>query len=225
MSACSAPVRRWRPRRAPTSWSARAITPGCGTRCSAPATRASACVMLDPTDYPNTHPMALVCADALQKAGVNVDVAATDWGTRGAAPQQPQAAGRGRLERVLHLPERHQQFRPGQPSRPARQWRPGLVRLAARAGAGGAAHAMVRRAGPGGAEAGLRRRCSARSSRTRPTSRSAPITTPPPTAGIKGVRMGFVQFYGVEPASLPYKRKRPSRPWRAGLRSRRRGAG
>ena len=38
-------------------------------------------VMLDPTDYPNTHPMALVCADAFQKAGVNVDVAATDWGT------------------------------------------------------------------------------------------------------------------------------------------------
>ena len=38
-------------------------------------------VMLDPTDYPNIHPMALVCADAFQQAGINVDVAASDWGT------------------------------------------------------------------------------------------------------------------------------------------------
>ena len=38
-------------------------------------------VMLDPTDYPQTHAMALVMADAFQKAGFNVDVASTDWGT------------------------------------------------------------------------------------------------------------------------------------------------
>ena len=38
-------------------------------------------VMLDPTDYPATHAMALVMADAFTKAGVNVDLVALDWGT------------------------------------------------------------------------------------------------------------------------------------------------
>ena len=38
-------------------------------------------VMLDPTDYPTTHAMVLVMADALQRCGMNVDVAASDWGT------------------------------------------------------------------------------------------------------------------------------------------------
>lgn len=38
-------------------------------------------VMLDPTDYAAIHAMALVMVDAFRKAGVNVDVAATDWGT------------------------------------------------------------------------------------------------------------------------------------------------
>ena len=38
-------------------------------------------VMLDPTDYPSTHAMALVAADAFQKCGLNVDLVSTDWGT------------------------------------------------------------------------------------------------------------------------------------------------
>ena len=38
-------------------------------------------VMLDPTDYPATHAMALVMADAFQKSGVNLDLVSTDWGT------------------------------------------------------------------------------------------------------------------------------------------------
>ena len=38
-------------------------------------------VMLDPTDYPATHAMALVMADAFQKSGMNVDLVSTDWGT------------------------------------------------------------------------------------------------------------------------------------------------
>ena len=53
-------------------------------------------VLLDPTDYPNTHPMVLVCADAFQKAGVNVDVAASDWGTvvqRRASRKPPDQGG------------------------------------------------------------------------------------------------------------------------------------
>ena len=38
-------------------------------------------VALDPTDYPAIHAMALVMVDALQKSGMNVEVAASDWGT------------------------------------------------------------------------------------------------------------------------------------------------
>ncbi len=38
-------------------------------------------VMLDPTDYPSTHALALVAADAFQKSGMNVDVVSMDWGT------------------------------------------------------------------------------------------------------------------------------------------------
>ncbi len=38
-------------------------------------------VFLDPTDYPATHAMALVMADAFQRCGVNVDLVSTDWGT------------------------------------------------------------------------------------------------------------------------------------------------
>ena len=36
---------------------------------------------LDPTDYPATHAMALVMADAFTKCGLNVDLVSTDWGT------------------------------------------------------------------------------------------------------------------------------------------------
>jgi len=53
-------------------------------------------VVLDPTDYPNTHPMVLVCVDAMQKAGINVDVAASDWGTvvqRRASRRPPDQGG------------------------------------------------------------------------------------------------------------------------------------
>jgi peptide/nickel transport system substrate-binding protein len=38
-------------------------------------------VFLDPTDYPSTHAMALVMADAFEKCGLNVDLVSTDWGT------------------------------------------------------------------------------------------------------------------------------------------------
>lgn len=38
-------------------------------------------VLLDPTDYPSTHALAAVAADALQKSGVNVELVSTDWGT------------------------------------------------------------------------------------------------------------------------------------------------
>lgn len=38
-------------------------------------------VFLDPTDYPATHAMALVMADAFQKCGLNVDLVSSDWGT------------------------------------------------------------------------------------------------------------------------------------------------
>lgn len=38
-------------------------------------------VVLDPTDYPSTHAMALVMVDAMQKSGLTVDLVSTDWGT------------------------------------------------------------------------------------------------------------------------------------------------
>ncbi len=38
-------------------------------------------VVLDPTDYPSIHATALVMIDALQKSGMNVEVASSDWGT------------------------------------------------------------------------------------------------------------------------------------------------
>ncbi|SDR43572.1 peptide/nickel transport system substrate-binding protein [Rhizobiales bacterium GAS191] len=53
-------------------------------------------VMLDPTDYPSTHALALVAADAFQKCGLNVDLLAMDWGTlvqRRASRQPPDKGG------------------------------------------------------------------------------------------------------------------------------------
>jgi peptide/nickel transport system substrate-binding protein len=38
-------------------------------------------VMMGPTDQPSTYAVALVCADALKKAGMNVDFQSLDWGT------------------------------------------------------------------------------------------------------------------------------------------------
>ena len=52
-------------------------------------------IALDPTDYPAIHAMALVMVDALQKCGMNVDVAASDWGTvvQRRAVRKPPAEG------------------------------------------------------------------------------------------------------------------------------------
>ncbi len=53
-------------------------------------------VMLDPTDYPSTHALALVAADAFAKAGVNVDLQTSDWGTvvqRRSSRQPPDKGG------------------------------------------------------------------------------------------------------------------------------------
>lgn len=38
-------------------------------------------VLLDPTDYPQLHALALVSADVLKRVGFNLDVQAMDWGT------------------------------------------------------------------------------------------------------------------------------------------------
>ena len=107
-------------------------------------------VMLDPTDYPSTHRHGAGDGRCLHAERPQRGPGQHRLGHAGAAPQQPQAAGRGRLAHLRHLPERHQQLRPGQPARPARQRRPGLVRLGPRAQAGGAAQRLVRRAGPCG---------------------------------------------------------------------------
>lgn len=53
-------------------------------------------VLLGPADYPSTYALALVAADALRKAGMNVDLQTTDWGTvvqRRASRQPPDKGG------------------------------------------------------------------------------------------------------------------------------------
>ena len=53
-------------------------------------------VVLDPTDYPALHALALVAADALRRAGMNVDLVSTDWGTvvqRRTSKQPPDKGG------------------------------------------------------------------------------------------------------------------------------------
>jgi peptide/nickel transport system substrate-binding protein len=37
--------------------------------------------MLDPSNYPSTHALALVAADAFRRVGMNVDLQTSDWGT------------------------------------------------------------------------------------------------------------------------------------------------
>ena len=39
------------------------------------------CVIINPTDFPDIGPLGQVSADLLRKAGVNVELAETDWGT------------------------------------------------------------------------------------------------------------------------------------------------
>ena len=52
-------------------------------------------VMLDPADYPSTHALALVAADAFKQCGLNVDLVSTDWGTvvQRRASRKPPAEG------------------------------------------------------------------------------------------------------------------------------------
>ncbi len=52
-------------------------------------------VMLNPSDYPSTSALVLVCADALKKAGMNVDLQTMDWGTvvQRRASRKPPAEG------------------------------------------------------------------------------------------------------------------------------------
>jgi peptide/nickel transport system substrate-binding protein len=53
-------------------------------------------VLMDPTDYPTIHGPTLVIRELLQKGGLNVDLAAMDWGSlisRRAKKDPPQAGG------------------------------------------------------------------------------------------------------------------------------------
>ncbi len=89
-------------------------------------------VLMGATDQPTNYPLAEVAADMLKRVGMNVDYQATDWGTRGAAARADQAAGRGRLESVLHRLLRARLLHAGQPSAAARQRQGRVVRLADR---------------------------------------------------------------------------------------------
>ena len=53
-------------------------------------------IVLDAVDQPNPHVQALVTADLLKKLGLNVEVAAMDWGsvvTRRASKEPPEKGG------------------------------------------------------------------------------------------------------------------------------------
>lgn len=52
-------------------------------------------VVLDPVDYPWTHPCTLLAADTLKKVGLNVDVQAMDWGTLMQRRLSQEAPGKG----------------------------------------------------------------------------------------------------------------------------------
>ncbi|KQK28947.1 hypothetical protein ARD30_06375 [Bosea thiooxidans] len=52
-------------------------------------------VVLDPVDYPWTHPCTLLAADTLKKVGLNVDIQAMDWGTLMQRRQSQEPPGKG----------------------------------------------------------------------------------------------------------------------------------
>ncbi len=52
-------------------------------------------VVLDPVDYPWTHPCTLLAADTLKKVGLNVDIQAMDWGTLMQRRQSQEPADKG----------------------------------------------------------------------------------------------------------------------------------
>ena len=101
-------------------------------------------IVLDAVDQPNPHVQALVTADLLKKLGLNVEVAAMDWGsvvTRRASKEPPEKGGwhifgTGWVGADM--------LDPATQRGPAREWREGLVRLADRRPARNAARPMDR---------------------------------------------------------------------------------
>ena len=95
-------ARRWRTTPTPTGSRTARTSPrrrSCSRRPATTASRSSCCRR--PTHYMN-NPAGLFAAQWLRQAGFNVELAATDWGALVHAPRRQEAAGRGRLEHLLH---------------------------------------------------------------------------------------------------------------------------
>ena len=89
-------------------------------------------VLMGATDQPTNYPLAEVAADMLKRVGDERGLSGDRLGHRGAAARADQAAGRGRLEPVLHRLLRARLLHAGQPSAAARQRQGRVVRLADR---------------------------------------------------------------------------------------------
>jgi hypothetical protein len=100
-------------------------------------------VVLDAVDTPNPHAHALVTADLLKKLGLNVEIAASDWGNLVIRRASKKTGCRGRLEHLRHWLGRRRHARSDAQSGAARKWRSSLVRLALRRQTGGIAGAMA----------------------------------------------------------------------------------
>jgi peptide/nickel transport system substrate-binding protein len=102
-------------------------------------------VLLDAADIPQLHAEAAVTADLLQKLGLNVEVATTEWGTviKRIQSKNPVAQGGWNVFVTAFRGPRHAE--PSHDAKPARaRSRGGIAGLGGRREAGGAARRVVR---------------------------------------------------------------------------------
>ena len=114
-------------------------------------------VVLQATDHYLANPAGLFAAQWLRQAGINVDLAAMDWGALLVAPRREEAAGRRRLEHLLDHRHRHHLLGSDRLHRPGGERREGVVRLADQRAAGAAAQQMGDRADARRAQGGRAR--------------------------------------------------------------------
>ena len=69
-------------------------------------------LLMAPSDFPAINAMSEVAADMFRKLGMNLDYQAMDWGSMLTPHGQPQSAGQGRLQRLLHLLRRRDAVEP-----------------------------------------------------------------------------------------------------------------
>ena len=119
-------------------------------------------VIIDATDQPIVHSQSLLTLEMLKKLGLNAEMQAGDWGTL-ITRRAVEGAGReGRLVDLPHLARRARHGEPGGQLPDPRHRRQGVVRLADRREARGAARSLVQRDRCGRVEESGRRGAAAR---------------------------------------------------------------